>query len=352
MAIMFVQDVNEQSVKWYTEFIDHLPVGLCRTNFKGKITFCNRTLIKLLGYDNQRDLLDHPISKFCKNKEECEFLLSEIIEKGDAAELKMLFMNQSGFPISCSLESHATRRKDGSVSHLDFVIRKSTQERDQTGEAANRNGTVCISNDFSVVLDLEGGILDINDKGAKMLGFKKEELIKKPLIDFVVPGYRDPIALFLSALLKTGREEGILRIMDSRGKEHQLEFQALLPERNNNINRIELIAQDVTNRFQIRNTKMSEEKFSGVMEMAGGVAHKLNQPLTIINNLLSEILLDWETGDKNYQKIMKVHSQIQVLNSIAKKIGGIKKYESMDYVAGIKIVDIDKASLDNTAKVL
>jgi hypothetical protein len=41
---------------------------------------------------------------------------------------------------------------------------------------------------------------------------------------------------------------------------------------------------------------------------------------------------------------LKVHDQIQKLNSIVKKIGGIKKYRAMDYVAGIKIVDIDKAS--------
>ena len=32
------------------------------------------------------------------------------------------------------------------------------------------------------------------------------------------------------------------------------------------------------------------------------------------------------------------------INEIVKKVGGIKKYEAMDYVAGIKIVDIDKAS--------
>ncbi len=32
------------------------------------------------------------------------------------------------------------------------------------------------------------------------------------------------------------------------------------------------------------------------------------------------------------------------MNEIAKKISNIKKYKAMDYVAGVKIVDIDKAS--------
>jgi hypothetical protein len=39
-----------------------------------------------------------------------------------------------------------------------------------------------------------------------------------------------------------------------------------------------------------------------------------------------------------------VNEQVKKLNDITKKIGSIKKYEAMDYVAGIRIVDIDKAS--------
>jgi hypothetical protein len=35
---------------------------------------------------------------------------------------------------------------------------------------------------------------------------------------------------------------------------------------------------------------------------------------------------------------------VERISEIAKKIGNIKKYEPMDYVAGIKIVDIDKTS--------
>jgi hypothetical protein len=39
-----------------------------------------------------------------------------------------------------------------------------------------------------------------------------------------------------------------------------------------------------------------------------------------------------------------MQAQIHKLNDITKKVGNIKKYEAVDYVAGVKIVDIDKAS--------
>jgi PAS domain S-box-containing protein len=103
------------------------------------------------------------------------------------------------------------------------------------------------------------------------------------------------------------------------------------------------LMRDITEEIENKE-RSTKEKFQGVLEMAGGVAHTLNQPLTIINNLLSEVLSDLHPDDSNRHKIVKVHDQIQKLNAIVKKIGGIKKYRAMDYVAGIKIVDIDKAS--------
>ena len=48
--------------------------------------------------------------------------------------------------------------------------------------------------------------------------------------------------------------------------------------------------------------------------------------------------------DPNRKNILKVYNQIKHLNEIGKKIKGINKYESIDYVGGLKIVDIDRSS--------
>ncbi len=100
----------------------------------------------------------------------------------------------------------------------------------------------------------------------------------------------------------------------------------------------------MTKRTKQQKDRSTREKFQGVLEMAGGVAHRMNQPLTIINNLLDEVLFDMKTDDKIHKKIVSIDQQIKKLNDITKKIGNIKKYKAMEYVAGIKIVDIDKAS--------
>lgn len=94
----------------------------------------------------------------------------------------------------------------------------------------------------------------------------------------------------------------------------------------------------------IREISENDEKLQGVIEMAGGVAHRLNQPLTIINNLILEIVDGSDPADPLYEKVRELSDQIRVLNDISLKISQIRKYESMEYVAGTRIVDIDKAS--------
>jgi len=87
--------------------------------------------------------------------------------------------------------------------------------------------------------------------------------------------------------------------------------------------------------------KMAHEKLQGALEMAGGVAHSLNQPLMIINNLYRQVLADMTPGNKNYERMERIHKQVLLLNEIVKKIGYITKYETVDYVGGESIVNLD-----------
>jgi signal transduction histidine kinase len=138
--------------------------------------------------------------------------------------------------------------------------------------------------------------------------------------------------------------------MDVNSKIHHLKCQAFLKKNNGRANHIKCIARDVSRLIARQKEQAGNEKFQGVLEMAGGVAHKLNQPLTIINNLIDEILSGLKKDNRFYPKIVKVHNQIKKMNDITDKLGRIRKYESMDYVAGIKIVDIEKASCSHESE--
>lgn len=107
---------------------------------------------------------------------------------------------------------------------------------------------------------------------------------------------------------------------------------------------IDGIIRDITEEKEEVKTISEHQKLQGIQEMAGGVGHHLNQPLTILNNLVSELMADPNVGESNGHALTKIHEQVRKLNHIAKKIQNIKHVELMDYVAGVQIVDIDKSS--------
>jgi PAS domain S-box-containing protein len=87
-----------------------------------------------------------------------------------------------------------------------------------------------------------------------------------------------------------------------------------------------------------------DHKFAGVLEMAGGVAHLLSQPLTVATNLVNELATDADATEAQMEKIQKIRAQIEKINEITRKVAKIHTYATMDYVAGVKIVDIERAS--------
>ncbi len=328
-----------------SEFIDDFPAAIYRATLEGKIVLYSKAFAELFGLDPASDLTGCPMANFYYDRKARGAFIKVLLDEGYVQEFPLLMKNEEGAPIWCAITARAVFDEDGIVIFIDGMIRNTAPEIEERGSTQLFNEIISNIGAFVIILDSQGKVLDINKAGGKFMGLHFKHVVGKPLSEFVAPRYRDRFSLFLSDVLKTGREAAILTITDGSEREYHLEFHALLEEREGGTPQIRAIARDVTEWKKYQRRQLTKKKFQGVMEMAGGVAHRLNQPLTIMNNLLSEIVADLDPKDRNYRKIMQLHEQTMKFNQIAKMIGGIKKYEAIDYVGGEKIVDIDKASL-------
>ena len=113
------------------------------------------------------------------------------------------------------------------------------------------------------------------------------------------------------------------------------------------ISAILLLIQENTSmkkRRQLETERLQRERLEGVLEMAGAACHEFNQPLQSLfgySELLSE---DLPKDSPLLEKIQKIKMAIDQLGKITHKIMRITRYETKEYIAGSKIVDIDKAS--------
>jgi len=94
--------------------------------------------------------------------------------------------------------------------------------------------------------------------------------------------------------------------------------------------------------------KLRRRKLEGVLEMAGAVCHEMNQPMQIILGNSDLLLMHTPENKQLYEKINKIREGIDRMRMITSKIKNITKYETKDYIGGIKIIDIEKASNEVT----
>jgi len=332
------------SARGFAEFFDGIPAAIYRATLEGKIVYCNKAFAQIFGFDSADDLINSPIIELYRNKKDRGLFIHSILQRGRLFDLPMAFKMKNGTPILCAVTAKVVLDDDGMVVHLDGVLRDITGQTEIPKNTARLDGIADDFDDGVIIMDLQGELIDINRAGMQLLGFSREQMQERPLSGIFVPEDREFFLIFLADIVKTGRNETVLAIKDQRGHEHYLDWHAYLVRNEGRPHHIKCIVRDISDIVIRQRERNIDQKFQGVLEMAGGVAHSLNQPLTVVNNLISELLDDQQPDDSIFPKLLKVHDQITKMNEIAKKIGNIKKYEAMDYVAGVKIVDIDKAS--------
>ncbi len=335
---------SDASLRNYAEFVMNLPVALYRVTIEGKIVFCNEPFARIFGFDSIQEAIGFPIIKLYRNKKDRGILIQTVLRRGCINDIPLALTRTDGTPIWAAVTTKAIFDDDGLVVFLDGSV------RDVTGEIEDSRADDSVLNDLdyaqraALVFDVQGGILEANHPAAQILVQDPSQLPGRAFVDFLISEDKQLFFMFLGDIVKVGREEIILQLPAIDARPRYVRLHATLIKNEGRVQKISCVIDDVTDRIHQLQEKYNRQKFQGVLEMAGGVAHRFNQPLTVVTNIISEVLSTLSADHAAYQKIARAQDQIKRMNEITHKIGNIKKYEAVDYVAGVKIVDIDKAS--------
>ncbi len=140
------------------------------------------------------------------------------------------------------------------------------------------------SQDAIVLIDCEGPIRDVNPSGVKLWGYgSKEDLVKNLSLNNLFLR-KEALDAFVARTVKDGfvkDYETILRRKD--GVEiHVLISGTLRKDTDNHICGYECIVRDITERKRMEERIREADKLASVGQLAAGVAHEINNPLTLI----------------------------------------------------------------------
>jgi PAS domain S-box-containing protein len=170
-----------------------------------------------------------------------------------------------------------------------------------------------------------------NTEFEKLLGYKKSEFILKSDHDFFEKAHADVYWKKDNEVFKSGRSnENEEKIVDSFGETRDILTKKTPIELGNDEKLLVGVIRDITAMKEIQNSLIEKSKMASLGEMAAGIGHEINNPLTIIQGkaqLLQEKLSrpgfsveklrkDLELIEQNCARIDRI---IKSLRSVARK---------------------------------
>jgi PAS domain S-box-containing protein len=110
------------------------------------------------------------------------------------------------------------------------------------------------SQNLLCVHDLEGRLLSVNPVPARLLGYSVEEMLRRPMRDFLSPQYCAQFETYLEEIKQNGESHGLMAVMTKSGETRIWEYHNTLRTEGSSIPLVRGIAHDVTDRVRAEQT--------------------------------------------------------------------------------------------------
>ncbi|MFH1957377.1 MAG: PAS domain S-box protein [bacterium] len=203
------------------------------------------------------------------------------------------------FDVAC----YPYKGSNGKISHQVIITRDITERKkveDLLKEAKEYTANIIESMiDILVVTDSDGKLKTVNQAGLKLLGYKKEDIIAQPVGKLFAEEEEEEEEEFHMRTFKKIIKEGHITnyktsIKTASGKEIPVILSgSALRDENKNLIGMVIVVKDMTGQDNLQKRMLQQAKLASIGQLAAGVAHELNNPLTTIvamSDLLSVTL--------------------------------------------------------------
>src|SRR6266478_3910427 len=141
------------------------------------------------------------------------------------------------------------------------------------------------SQDLLCVHDLQGRFLSVNPGPARLLGYSVEEMLQKPMRDFLDPQFQSEFDVYLREIERTGEARGLMAVLTRSGEQRIWEYHNTLRTEGVATPIVRGIAHDVTER--VRAEKALRATNEELLKTASERERMLHE-LTLFRTLLDQ----------------------------------------------------------------
>ncbi len=304
--------------------IDESSDGIVILDENGKVYEANRRFAEMLAYSPEEvRKLNVWDWEFQYPREQVAEMIRTVDETGDHFETKHRRKDGTTFDVEISTNGavYAGQKLIFCVCR-DITARKQAEAALRESEEKYKN-LVGATSDIIWETDAEGRFTFISPKIKDILGYSVNEVVgKKRTLDLIperekrkwlkrfkeLNAKRKPFfGLEITHVHKNGRqvifETSGIPLFDSAG-----EFKGFVG-----------IDKDITERRQMQEQLVITDRLASVGELAAGIAHELNNPLTGVIGF-SQLLMDREMPDDAREDLQAVYSEAQRASQVVKNL--------------------------------
>lgn len=276
-----VQDENLEVLQYNREFRKHFPATtgkLCYEVYKGRSEPCDVCPVVMTFMD------------------------------GEAHCSEEMGVSKDGLPTYWMVRTSPIRDCDGKVTavmetSLDITQMKRLEEELRKSEAKYRDIFNHIPNPVFVLDVQELTILDCNESVQAIYGYAKEEILRTPFLNFFDTDGRNyereiRASDTVTQTRQVTRDGRVIYVNLRVSPSEYLEREAYL-----------VTASDVTKRLMAEQQLIQASKMSTLGEMATGMAHELNQPLSVIKTASGFLMRKVRKGELIKENILKTMAE-------------------------------------------
>jgi PAS domain S-box-containing protein len=357
-----LQDFHEErrvrAIERYRAFIDSASDGIVVLDGAGRVLYMNRAAEEVTGY--ARDgLSGRPLTQIVpeehRSRLEAEIVRAVAAEPVDNFDLELFTTSGDRLTVSVASIGILSEHEAAIFSFRDVTLaRELERELRRTTEFLERilNSTV----DGIIAADLRGTILLFNQGAERICGHKAVDVIGKMSVRRLYPS---GVAQGVMRLIRSaehgggGRLEPVRRdLLSITGEKVPVSISAALvfDDEGREIATVGIFS-DLRDRLRMEERLASaqeklaiSEKQAVAIELAGGAAHELNQPLTSVMGYAQMLIRKLGPDDPHIPSVQTILDEADRMAGIVRKLGSLTRYETKSYVGGAQIIDLDRSA--------